>query len=177
MSSSMEKKTEKQGSSIFQKDLEYLRQIRLFSGLDYECLKLLAMLSKRVDFIEGDLLTVQGEDEGNAYLLISGTVRVIHKKDGVDHLLDELEPGRFIGGLALLGKSVRLFTLQAAEKTTALRLSREGFLKTMQQFPDGIARISTNLVAELMFWDQTRLAKIKPDSSNDEFSSVGISLL
>lgn len=176
MNSSTGKDSSKPAGSAFKADLEYLHQTPLLAALDYECLKLLAMLSKRIDFIEGDQLMVQGEDDGCAYYLITGTVEVLHQRDDTTHRIDTFGPGTFIGGLALLGKSARLFTLQATEKTTALRLKREGFQKSIKQFPESLQKVSASLVAELMRWDRRILAADQTEPAEGVKIS-GVSLL
>ena len=176
MNSSMEKDSAKRAGSGFKEDLEYLHQSPLLATLDYECLKLLAMLGKRIDFIEGDQLMVQGEDDGCAYYLVSGTVEVLHQRDDITRRIDTFGPGAFIGGLALLGKSARLFTVQATEKTTALRLNREGFQKTIKQFPESLQKVSASLVTELLRWDRRILAEDQIELS-EGVKIAGVSLL
>jgi CRP-like cAMP-binding protein len=176
MNSSMEKDSSRRAGSGFKEDLEYLHQSPLLAALDYECLKLLAMLGKRIDFIDGDQLMVQGEDDGCAYYLISGTLEVLHQRDDITRRIDTFGPGSFIGGLALLGKSVRLFTLQATGKTTALRLKREGFQKTIKQFPESLQKVSASLVTELMRWDRRILSEDQTELA-EKVKISGVSLL
>lgn len=176
MSSSMEKASEKRGSSGFQQDLEYLHEVALLASLDYECLKLLAMLGKRIAFIEGDQLMAQGEDDGCAFYLISGSVEVLHETDGDTRRVTTFGPGSFIGGLALLGKSTRLYTVQATEKTNALRLNREGFQKSIKQFPDSLKKVSASLVTELLRWDRRLLAADHQGAAGTA-GPTGVSLL
>ncbi|NOQ46528.1 MAG: Crp/Fnr family transcriptional regulator, partial [Desulfobulbaceae bacterium] len=85
-------------------------------------------------------------------------------------------PGKFIGGCALLGRLPRLFTLQATEETITLRLSREEFRKTLQQFPAGIFKISANLVSELVEWDRS-LLDMQTTKENIDYRALGVSLL
>ncbi len=177
MNSSTEKSADREKHSGFQQDLDSLRQIPLFQGLDYECLKLIAMLSKRIDLIEGDLLMVEGEDDGNGYYLISGILKSFYKKDSIEYQVQNYKPGQFIGGLALLGKSIRLFTVYAAEQSTVLRLNREGFQKIMQQFPNSMTKIAANMALELAGWEKDLLARADEKELEGENQVLGISLL
>jgi len=177
MNSSTEKNTDKQKHSGFQQDLDFLRQIPLFQNLEYECLKLMAMLSKKVDFVEGDQLMVQGEDDGNAYYIISGKLNGSYKKNDTQYPVQLIEPGQFIGGIALLGKSIRLFTIQAMEKSTVLRLNRDGFQKIMKQYPDSMVKIAANLTAGLTTWEQNLLNKEDMLQSEQNVYVLGLSLL
>ncbi len=178
MSLSTEKVTEQESkkTSGFQEDLEHLRKAPLLRGLDYECLKLLAMLCRRITYITGDQLMVQGEDDGHAFLILSGQVNGIYTEGDTSRVIRQYEPGMFVGGCALLGKLPRLFTLQATEETMTLRLNREEFQKTLQQFPAGISKITANLVAELVEWDRS-LLDIQSIEEMTDYRALGVSFL
>ena len=178
MSLSTEKPTDQQTkkASGFQEDLEHLRQAPLLRGLDYECLKLLAMLCRRITLITDDQLMVQGEDDGHAFMILSGKVNAICTKGETSRVICQFGPGQFVGGCALLGRLPRLFTLQATEETAVLRLSREEFQKTVQRFPHAISQITGNLVSELAGWDRNLMEASKVDNEL-EFQALGVSLL
>lgn len=178
MSLSTEKATDQEPkkASRFQEDLEHLRQTPLLRGLDLECLKLMAMLCRRITLISGDQLMVQGEDDGHAFLILSGQVDGIHTDGDTKRTICQFGPGQFVGGCALLGKLPRLFTLQATEETVILRLSREEFQKTLQQFPRAITKITSNLISELGNWDR-KLLDTGNRKNSSEFHALGVSLL
>lgn len=177
MNSPTGKNAETERTSGFQQDLEHLRQVPLFQNLNYECLKLMAMLCRKAEIIDGDRLMVQGEDDGCAYLLITGKLESFHHRDGVRYHIGAYEPGQFIGGLALLGKSIRLFTVEATETSTILRINREGFRKVMQQFPDSMTKIAANLAVELSDWEQNQLNRAENRMLEEKEQLLGISLL
>lgn len=178
MSLSMEKPTDQQTkkTSGFQEDLEHLRQAPLLRGLDYECLKLLAMLSRRITLITDDQLMIQGEDDGHAFMILSGKVKGVYTKGETSRVVCQFGPGQFVGGCALLGRLPRLFTLQATEETAVLRLSREEFHKTMQRSPHAVSQITGNLVSELAGWDRNLLEAYEGDNEVDS-QAIGVSLL
>lgn len=178
MSLSTEKPTDQQTkkASGFQEDLEHLRKAPLLRGLDYECLKLLAMLCRRATLITDDQLMVKGEDDGHAFMILSGKVNAIHTKGETSQVICQFGPGQFVGGCALLGRLPRLFTLQATEETAVLRLSREEFQKTMQRFPDAISQITVNLVSGLVGWDRGLLEAFTMEEEFD-LQVLGVSLL
>lgn len=177
MNSSTEKNAEQSKTSGFRQDLEYLRQIPIFQNLDFECLKLLAMLSKKIELINGDQLIIQGEDDGFAYYLIQGKLNSYYKKNDTVYPVQSHDPGQFIGGMGLFGKSLRLFTVEAVEKSTVLRLNREGFKKVMLQFPNTMTQISANLSAELVRWEQNLLNSIDDENLEQAMHTMGISLI
>lgn len=178
MSLSTEKVTdwESTKTSGFQEDLDHLRKAPLLRGLDYECLKLLAMLCRRITFITGDQLMVQGEDDGHAFLILSGRLNGVYTEGDTSQVIRQYGPGKFVGGCALLGRTPRLFTLQATAETMTLRLNREEFQKTLQQFPAGISKITANLVSELVEWDRS-LFDMQTTKENVDYRALGVSLL
>lgn len=177
MNSSTGRSAESEKRTGFEQDLDHLRQVRLFQGLDLEHLKLIAMLSRKVDLIEGDQLMVQGEDDGNAYYLITGKLQGFHRKSGIDYPMLVVEPGEFIGGLALLGTAIRLFTVQATETSSLLRLPRDSFQKAMQQFTGNMAKIAANMASEVADWEKNVLIQIEEKELEVGNQSLGISLL
>jgi len=52
MNSSTERSAESDKRTGFEQDLDHLRKVVLFQGLEYECLKLIAMLCKQIEMIE-----------------------------------------------------------------------------------------------------------------------------
>lgn len=179
MSWSMEKHTdlEMEKTSGFQEDLEHLRQASMLRGIEYDCLKLLAMLSRRVKLIVDDQVMVQGEDDGYAFLVLSGQIKAVHQRDDTDRIITRIGPGRFVGGCALLGRLPRLLTLVASEETVILRLSRDEFKKTVQQFPSAITQMNRNLLSELVDWDRNLLEAIEAGEEPNFLQAVGVSLL
>ena len=178
MSLSTEKVAEQESkkTSGFLEDLEHLRQVPLLRGLDYECLKILAMLGRRITFVTGDQLMIQGEDDGHAFLILSGRLNGIYTQGDTEQIIGQYGAGSFVGGCALLGSMPRLFTLQATEETMTLRLSREEFRKTVQQFPAAITKISANLVTELAEWDKS-LLNIQNTERMVDYHALGVSFL
>ena len=177
MNSSTEKSADQEKQSVFKKNLEYLREIPLFQGVDYECLKLLTMLSKQMDLIEGDKLMVQGEDDGCAYYLLDGALKSSYRIYDRLYQLRDHAPGQFLGGLALLGPAIRLFTLYASEPSSVLRLKRDGFQKVMDQYPDSMVKIAANLAAVLRAREQDLLNLIGDEEPETGNQALGVSLL
>jgi CRP-like cAMP-binding protein len=177
MNSSTERSADQEKQSVFKKNLEYLREIPLFQGVDYECLKLLTMLSKQIDLIEGDKLMVQGEDDGCAYYLLNGNLKSSYRIYDRLYQLRDHAPGQFLGGLALLGPAIRLFTLYASEPSSVLRLKRDGFQKVMDQYPDSMVKIAANLAAVLRAREQDLLNQIEDAEPETGNQALGVSLL
>jgi CRP/FNR family cyclic AMP-dependent transcriptional regulator len=123
-------------SSEFQENLATLRQIAFFSKLPMEKLKLFAYLCDRVSYKEGDFLFQQGDDDGQAFYFIKGKAQLLYEHTGTSVAVRHYETASFIGGIAILGKNRRIYSLQAVEPTTCLVLEREKFVRIIEQFPD-----------------------------------------
>ena len=177
MNSSTERSADQEKQSAFKQNLEYLREIPLFQGVDYECLKLLTMLSKQIDLIEGDKLMVQGEDDGCAYYLLTGNLKSSYRIYDRLYQLRDYTPGQFLGGLALLGPAIRLFTLYASEPSSVLRLKRDGFQKVMDQYPDSMVKVAANLAQVLRAREQDLLNQIEDEERETGNLALGVSLL
>lgn len=161
--------------SGFQQDLVRLRQAPLLRGLDGECLNLLALLCERVAYSPNDELMAQGEDDGQAYLLLSGTADCLYSQKDKTMLIRQINPGDFIGGCALLARMESVFTVKATTAVTALKLSRKQFNKAMEQHPADLKRIIRNLTGELANWDHALMENI--DQSTPGRTGLGVSLL
>ena len=160
----------------FQEEINFLRETYFFSSLPLDVLKLLAYLCTRETFKEGDYLFSQGEDDGQAFFILSGETRLSHSIDGQERVVREISKETFVGGLALMGRLPRLFSLQAVTDTTCLVLSRDKFEKAMEQFPDQIPKIIKALVERISNWEERFLNEIN-DNCDACRSKIGVSLI
>jgi CRP/FNR family cyclic AMP-dependent transcriptional regulator len=147
-------KNESFASCEFQDNLDILRQIDFFSGLSMESLKVLAYVCLRENFKPGDYLFRQGEDDGQALYIVSGRAELVHEDEDGSEVIREFGAGDFLGGLALLGQTPRLFSLRASENLTGLIIEREKFVSVMQQFPDQLGRVVRAFVDGVMSWEE-----------------------
>ncbi|HSM88773.1 MAG TPA: cyclic nucleotide-binding domain-containing protein [Desulfobacterales bacterium] len=163
-------------SSEYQENLDILRQTYFFSGLPLESLKVFAYLCTRAKFKSGDALFNQGEDDGDAFCLISGKAQLERTVDSTRFPVRVLGPGEFIGGLSLLGETRRLYSLRALEDTICLVLSREKFSKTLQQFTGQMPRIFKAVVSAINRWEEHFLEEM-PGECGGCTPRMGVSLL
>ncbi len=175
MSSSVEK-TDACLSCEFQENLDILRETYFFSALPLEILKVFAYLCTREKFKEGDYLISEGDDDGQAFFIISGKARLSYVGDEGERIVRDYEPEMFVGGLSLMGKMRRLFSLQAITETVCLVLSREKFSKAMEQFPDQMPRIFNALVDRICNWEEKMIKEIDITCESCQHR-VGVSLI
>jgi CRP-like cAMP-binding protein len=161
----------------YQDNLTQLRQTYFFSGLPLEVLKVFAYLCARERYKAGERLFRQGEDDGNAFCILSGSARIERETTGAVHALRTIGPGQFIGGLTLLGPTRRLFSLVAVEDTVGIVLSREKFSKTIHQFPEQMPRIYRAAVGAVHTWEQAFLEDLASPHCDGCLPRLGVTLL
>jgi CRP-like cAMP-binding protein len=158
--SSSEEKTDACLSCEFQENLDILRETYFFSALPLEILKVFAYLCTREKFKEGDHLFTEGDYDGQAFYIISGNAHLFYTHGNEERSVREVEPEMFMGGLSLMGKMRRLFSLQATTETVCLVLSREKFTKAMEQFPDQMPKIFNAMVDQICHWEEKLITEI-----------------
>ena len=163
-------------SSEFQGNLEILRQTYFFSSLPLETLKIFAYLCTREKFRQGEHLFRQDEDDGQAFYIIDGQARLERDDNGNKIEIRDYQTGEFLGGLTLLGETRRLFSLKSVTDTTCLVLNRGKFLKTMEQFPNLLARICNAVAKSIDTWEDRFLAD-REDQCGDCMGRLGVTLI
>jgi len=163
-------------SCEFQDNLEILRQTYFFSGLPLETLKIFAYLCTREIFRQGEHLFRQDEDDGRAFYIIDGRARLERDDNGNKIEIRDYQTGEFLGGLTLLGETRRLFSLKSVTDTTCLVLNRGQFLKTMEQFPNLLARICNAVAKSIDTWEDRFLAD-RGDQCGDCMDRLGVTLI
>lgn len=116
-------------------EVELLRKVSLFSGIEPAKLKLLAFTSERLHFDKGQSLMRQGEMGDAAYLILSGEADVL--TDAGDGLVKVASVGRngFVGEMAILRDQPRTATVTAATEVSTLRITKESFFQLIEDSP------------------------------------------
>jgi len=153
-------------TSSYDQALDSLNNIPLFNTLEHDCLKLIALICQQIIFAPDEDLMTQGEEAEQAFYILSGEVDVLHVFEGTERRIKQFEGGAFIGGCKLLGKIQNNFTLRAIQKTTVLSLSRREFLKVLDLYPSSYLTVTKRLIAELVKWDKSMLARCPIDDEN-----------
>ncbi len=173
---SSEEKTDACLSCEFQENLDILRETYFFSALPLEILKVFAYLCTREKFKAGDYLFSQGDDDGQAFFIISGKARLSYTDGGDERIVRDYEPEMFVGGLSLMGKMQRLFSLEAITETVCLVISREKFSKAMEQFPDQMPKIFNTLVDRICNWEEKMIREIDTTCTSCQ-KKIGVSII
>jgi len=163
-------------SCEFQDNLEILRQTYFFSGLPLETLKIFAYLCTREKFRDGEHIFRQDEDDGQAFYIIEGQARLERADNGKTVDIRDCKTGEFIGGLTLLGETRRLFSLKSVTDTTCLVMDRGKFLKTMEQFPNLLAKICNAVAKSIDTWED-RFLSDRGDQCGECMNRLGVTLI
>jgi CRP/FNR family transcriptional regulator, cyclic AMP receptor protein len=163
-------------SCEYQENLDILRQTYFFSGLPLESLKIFAYLCTREKFKEGEFLFRQGEDDGEAFCILSGRAQLERTAKEAILAIRPCEAGEFIGGLTLIGETRRLYSLRALQATVCLVLRRDKFAKTLDQFPEQRPRIFKAVVAAINDWEE-RFLEGMAEACGGCTPKLGVSLL
>ena len=116
-------------------EVEVLRKVALFSGIDPGKLKLLAFTSERVNFAKGQDLMRQGEVGDAAYLILNGEADVFVDAGGGPVKVASAGRNSCVGEMAILRDQPRSATVTAATEVATLKITKEGFLQLLEDSP------------------------------------------
>jgi CRP/FNR family transcriptional regulator, cyclic AMP receptor protein len=121
--------------SLLKNEVDVLKRVPLFSGVDAAKLKLLAFTSKVVRFKANEVLFRQNDVGDSAYVILSGTARVF--VEGADGEIELAQVGEtdFVGEIAILCDVPRTASVAATSDLTALRVSKETLAEFLITFP------------------------------------------
>ena len=130
-------------------EVDLLRRIPLFSGIDPGKLKLLAFASERLSYDDGQNLFRQGEVGESAYVIMEGEADVIIETDDGEIPVAELKQNAFIGEIAILCDVPRTATVRATSNLEVLKVKKEHFLGLIADFPELGIEVMRELAARL----------------------------
>ena len=113
-----------------------LRQIRLFSALQYGDLEAIAELAHQEPYPRGALVFRQGDPGTGCYLLLSGELRVVRVDPrGIKREVDRLEPGAFFGESSLLLGERHDATVEVTRDAELLIIEKGNFDPLLEDRP------------------------------------------
>jgi CRP-like cAMP-binding protein len=139
---------------------ESLRQIPLFADCDPAHLQVMAFASERVEFAAGQDLFRIGGKGACAYLLLNGDVEVWMDKKDTRQQVALAGPGAFLGEFAMIAGLPYSVNVTAKTQVTASRISRETFMRVVEEFPEFGNRVmgalSRKLAGSITDFDRIR---------------------
>ena len=130
------------------KDLEVLRSIPLFARLEPAKLKLLAFTSERLQYLSGDELFHQGHYGDAVYIILAGKADILVDSPKGAVKVETLGKN-IVGEIAILCDVPRTATVVAHCDLETLRLSKDGFLHLITQFPQLGIEVMRELASRL----------------------------
>jgi len=128
-------------------EVDLLRRVPLFAGIEPSRLKLLAYTSDVVTYRQAQVLFKRGDVGDAAYVIIKGDAEVIVPSGDDEIPIAVLHDGDFVGEIAILCDTPRTATVRAKSELKALRIRKEPFFELLHQFPE-MAVEMTRLLAE-----------------------------
>ncbi|HEX4376061.1 MAG TPA: DUF1003 domain-containing protein [Steroidobacteraceae bacterium] len=127
-----------------------LKAVPLFSLLDQDEIAVLAAQVELKQFVARERIYKKGEKDGQAYVMISGKVRVSTiDEDGQEVTVDEPSNGEFFGFASMLEKSAHQTTAIALEHTECLQISRDDIQALLERKPHAGMDLLTSLGRQL----------------------------
>lgn len=118
-------------TTVAQEKVDLLRAVELFSGLDESTIRSVAEATSEAEFEPGRYIMLEGQIGSGLFIIIRGSVRVVHGDD----VLARLGPGDFFGELAVLDQAPRAASVVAEEPTVCLALASWDLLKLLERDP------------------------------------------
>ena len=131
------------------KDLEVLRSIPLFAKVKPAKLKLLAFTSERLEYLPGDELFHQGDYGDAAFVILGGQADILVDTPKGAVKVATLGKNEIVGEIAILCDVPRTATVVAHGELEALRVSKDGFLHLVTQFPQVGIEVMSGLASKL----------------------------
>lgn len=116
-------------------EVEFLKNVPIFSKVQPAQLKLLAFLSQRLNFDAGQPLFAQGDTGDGAHVIISGSAEIIVESGAGVLVVDTIGRNDFVGEIAILLDVPRTATVRAISPVTTLFISKDHFFNILNEFP------------------------------------------
>jgi CRP-like cAMP-binding protein len=130
-------------------EVEMLRRIPLFAQIEPSKLKLLAFTSEKVAYEAGTILFNEGDMGDAAYIIVEGEAEVRVETPTGPVTVAVLGKNEFVGEIAILCDIPRTATIRARQRLVTLRISKDLFLRLINEFPQMAIAIMRELAHRL----------------------------
>lgn len=134
---------------LLKDEVEMLRRMPFFAGIEPSKLKLLAFTSDRMTFKPGETLFHQGDISDAAYVILLGSADILVDSPGGPIKVAEARPNSIVGEIGILCDMGRTATVRAATPLETLRISKEHFTKILSDYPEMAVTIMRELAKRL----------------------------
>lgn len=108
---------------------------------------------------DGEIIVTEGVVSNNAYVVLSGKVKVTKKVGNKHVVIGTLGKGAVFGEMGLIGKTTRTATITSTGETNIGIIDKEAFFNMLEKIPDDLRFIVISLVERLKITTE-KLAKI-----------------
>ena len=127
-----------------------VKQLPLFSELNFFEKSLAAKKCELVVFKTGDIVYREGDNPDAFYCLVSGRVRLFVKsKDGREQTLEYLSRGKYFGIISLLTGEPHSVTVEIINDSVVLKINKEDFDYILKRIPRLAIDLSQSLSRRL----------------------------
>jgi CRP/FNR family transcriptional regulator, cyclic AMP receptor protein len=125
---------------------DQLAGVPLFRGLSKKQLRRISSLMTRIDRPAGQVLTEEGEQGREFFIVLEGEVEVRHG----DRVIATRRAGEYVGEIALLDKRPRTATVVATTPVSVEVLSRREFVSLLAEVPELSEQILATIAERLV---------------------------
>lgn len=157
-------------------EAQALSRIPLFRQLDQTELENLAESVDQVKYKAGEVIFHENDPGDALYVIDEGAVRIwVHDADVKEVTLSELQPGEFLGEMAVLDGGERSANATAMVDSTLHRLSRENVQDFLLQYPHAATDVIREVAARLRQTNQLVSERVTRNINEamDEKMTVG----
>ncbi|MEJ2752905.1 MAG: cyclic nucleotide-binding domain-containing protein, partial [Chloroflexota bacterium] len=131
-------------------------------ALDDASLEALSEAAVQEVYAAGDVFVRQGEIGNALYVIVEGLVEVSQKlDDGQEIILAILEPGQYVGELALLDQEPRMATCRAVTPLTLLSFSQQIFTSLTHDNPSVARLLLGHVIKNMRGQDQLVIRELR----------------
>lgn len=127
----------------------FLAGLPLFQGAPPSVLAAIAERLRPVDLTAGEVLLRQGELGDRLYILFDGRVEAVVDQGGRERVIGSSGRGEIVGELALITGEPRACSLVAVRPTHALALTKDDFLRLLDEHPRALFAVVQQLARRL----------------------------
>jgi CRP/FNR family cyclic AMP-dependent transcriptional regulator len=129
--------------------IQLLQRTPIFGAIQARTLDVLLRGTVNVEVPAGALFFREGDSANAMFVLESGRVSVMKRREGADHHLRDLSAGDCFGEMALIDMSPRSASVIALEDCSAIRLTNADLYRVYQSDLEQFALIQMNIAREL----------------------------
>ena len=131
--------------------VELLRGVDIFEGLTDHELKRIAGICREARYAKGQVVTTQGEEGEEMYVVRDGLVEVTVGETSEPRTVVNLGTGQVVGEMALVDRGPRSATVRCVTDAVLNVIQREAFEKLCQSDTQIGMVVYRNLAADLSF--------------------------